>query len=378
MIKHHTPELTDTLSRLPIHFIVGAARSGTSLLRTILNAHPQVVSTGEMRYVMAFYGKYAHSQSVGLPRQFTVDVQRYEQMRLKNVGKKKQQSDAQLRAKQQQFMEQLRTYAPQMDYATACKMLLLGNKLNEGSKTPDQLLALINKNPDYIFYVPQLLQLYPQARIIACIRHPQSVVLSHKQHKGKNDFSQYMGDSVAAVAYFWEVCNRRILRLKEQYPEQIMLVGYEQLVTDKEAILRQICAFLSLPFDEALLHHHEQQAANNQAASANRNSADDDQWRQKKQTDLSKSVYTDRLAAWQQQLSPNEIALTTAISEQSAQQLGYPAAVTLTEGQARRWRWANAPRIALSAVVCWVFIIHYFKLPLWLRGLFARYLKVRK
>ena len=366
------------LNKLPVHFIIGAARSGTTLLRTILNAHPQVVSTGEVRYVMALYGKYA--QSKAMPASFVVDFAAYEKSRLKNVGKAKRAANVDIAAKRAAFAQLLAAQAPQLNYADVCKLLLLGNKATEGDKTPEHLQALINKNPDYIFYVEELLSVYPNAKILACIRDPRSVVLSHKQNKGKNDFSQYMGDSVAAVSYFWEVCNQAILALQQKYPQQIMLVLYEDLVNNKERLLHDICHFLNISFDEVLLNHQDQ----NQIQTPKPNTlatADTEQetaWQQKKQADLSKSIYTNRLAAWKTELSNNEIAVVETFCSSTAAKLGYENSVALSNTKQMWLRLLNSPQIILSYVVCSIFIINYFRLPFKLRLLLAKYLKIRK
>lgn len=369
------PSINHTvLNKLPVHFIIGAARSGTTLLRTILNTHPQVVSTGEVRYVMALYGNYAKSKA--MPTSFVVDFTAYEKSRLKNVGKAKRAANTDIAAKRAAFTQLLATEAPQLNYADVCKLLLLGNKAIEGDKTPEHLQALINKNPDYIFYADELMSVYPNAKILACIRDPRSVVLSHKQNKGKNDFSQYMGDSIAAVSYFWQVCNQAILALQQKYPQQIMLVLYEDLVNNKERLLQDICRFLDIGFDAVLLNHQTQTLNSNTLATAD--SEQETAWQQKKQADLSKSIYTNRLAAWKTELTNNEIAIVEAFCSSTAAKLGYENSVELSNAKQMWLRLLNSPQIMLSYVVCSIFIINYFRLPFKLRLLFAKYLKIRK
>ena len=51
----------DTIRNLPFFFILGRPRSGTTLLRTILDAHPNIVIPPENSYLIHLYFKYRHA-----------------------------------------------------------------------------------------------------------------------------------------------------------------------------------------------------------------------------------------------------------------------------------------------------------------------------
>ena len=48
----------DNLNNIPFLFIVGRPRSGTTLLRTLFDAHSNVVIPPECQFVVNLYGKY--------------------------------------------------------------------------------------------------------------------------------------------------------------------------------------------------------------------------------------------------------------------------------------------------------------------------------
>ena len=43
---------------VPMNFVIGKERSGTTLLQVMLNAHPNIVAPPESRFIIMFYFKY--------------------------------------------------------------------------------------------------------------------------------------------------------------------------------------------------------------------------------------------------------------------------------------------------------------------------------
>ena len=364
-------------TQIPIHFVVGAARSGTTLLRTILNAHPHIYCTGEVRHTMAFYSTYGNQQPIS--EQFITNFKQYELLRFGNVGKKKEKK-ALLLAKMDEVLGDLRPQLPTMDYAQLSKYLLLNSSKIAEQK---QVNVLMNKNPDYCFYIDELLKIHPEAKFLACIRDPRAVVLSHQEHKGFNDFSQYMGDSAAAVSYFWKWSNEAILAAQAKYPNKILLVPYEQMVTDKENLLHKICSFLDIEFDQAMLTHEQQQNTKNETPNNTANNINTNapkaaaEWEQWKTDNRNQAVFTNRLAAWKQKLSTRNQEICNTISASTAIKLGYDTAPPSLLKQT--WLlFSCLPQIALGYITTTLFIRHYFHLPFSWRLLLAKYLKVRK
>nr|MBP6665159.1 sulfotransferase [Chitinophagales bacterium] len=241
--------------------------------------------------------------------------------------------------------------------------------------------VLMNKNPDYCFYIDELLKIHPEAKFLACIRDPRAVVLSHQEHKGFNDFSQYMGDSAAAVSYFWKWSNEAILAAQAKYPNKILLVPYEQMVTDKENLLHKICSFLDIEFDQAMLTHEQQQNTKNETPNNTANNINTEkvaaEWEQWKADNRNQAVFTNRLAAWKQKLSTRNQEICNTISAATALKLGYDTAPPSLLKQT--WLlFSCLPQIALGYITTTLFIRHYFHLPFSWRLLLAKYLKVRK
>ena len=108
-----------------------------------------------------------------------------------------------------------------------------------------------NKTPKHVLHMPEIAELFPEARFVHIVRDGRDVALSY--------LSKDFGPSdVRSAADVWRARVERGradgARLGERrYAE----LRYEDLLTDPEAELRTICAFLDLPFDDAMLRYHE-------------------------------------------------------------------------------------------------------------------------
>jgi hypothetical protein len=60
---------------------------------------------------------------------------------------------------------------------------------------------------------------------------------------------------LSAAALFWYVRNRLYFELGMVHRPDVMLVSYDAMVTDPEAEMRRLCAFLGFPFHRRLITH---------------------------------------------------------------------------------------------------------------------------
>lgn len=97
-----------------------------------------------------------------------------------------------------------------------------------------------------------LLRIYPQARFLCLYRHPMDVIASGMEACpwGLNGygFDPYIattpGNAVLALARFWADNATETLAAEERFGEQSLRVRYEDLVTDPEAVAAKIFDFL--------------------------------------------------------------------------------------------------------------------------------------
>jgi hypothetical protein len=223
-----------TLERQAIapFFVVAAARSGTTLLRVILDRHPMIAIPGEGHFIPTLWGRrdrYGRDGRIERPERWLHDLEahpayRYWDLAISAVRDELSKIDDP-------------SFGAAVDAAYSAYAASRG-KRSWGDKTPD-----------YIDHLPLLERLFPNARFVHLVRDGRDVALSTL------DLAR-LHTHAASVGYLWSRQVREARKVgRELGPERYLEVRYEEFVDDPAPVLRRLCAFLSLPFDEAMLQH---------------------------------------------------------------------------------------------------------------------------
>ncbi len=94
-------------------------------------------------------------------------------------------------------------------------------------------------------------------------------------------------------------------------PERYHELRYEELVADPERILRELCAFVELPYDERMLRYHEQ--ADRLVPSLSHSEHHGNLYKPP----------TAGLRDWRRDLSPQDVAVFEALAGDLLDELGY-------------------------------------------------------
>ncbi len=96
--------------------------------------------------------------------------------------------------------------------------------------------------------------MFPEARFVHVIRDGRDVALSYRS-------VAWGPTTVEDGALRWRRNVRRgLIDGRRLGPDRYHEVRYERLVTEPEAVLRDLCEFIDLPWDDAVLRHHERAA----------------------------------------------------------------------------------------------------------------------
>jgi hypothetical protein len=270
-------------------FIIGTERSGTNLLRLMLNAH-SAITVPHPPHIMKFfapleplYGDLADDHCFRL---MIADVCR---------------------------MVELHTYPWEIkpDRAKVFLDVQERNLLNVYFAIYNQYLGYSGKrrwackSTFMIEHVAEILHSYPDARFIFMVRDGRDVAVSAK----KSIFNHF---HVYYSALRWQREQRLGLSwLAKLSPEQIMLLKYEELINDPEATVRQLCRFLGETFEEQMLEYHR-------SGEARKSGSLCVSWE-----NTSKPVIRDNANKYRLQLSKTEIMQFEAIAMEELLELGY-------------------------------------------------------
>jgi Sulfotransferase family len=218
--------------RDPVPFIVGVGRSGTTMLRLMLDAHPDLAIPPETHFVPELID--AIDSGAGPPEAVGV------------MTAVRQWGDLGIdQAEVLATFEELESFE-----ADAALRAFYGIYLRRQGKP-----RWGEKTPAYVRNMRKIERALPEARFIHVIRDGRDVALS----RWKRTLGQGERAPAAQVAEGWQ---RRIRRAQKQgrklkhYTE----VRYEDLVTDTEAELRRIAQFIELDWDPAMLRYYERAA----------------------------------------------------------------------------------------------------------------------
>lgn len=112
-----------------------------------------------------------------------------------------------------------------------------------------------DKSLDSHLYANLIAQAYPEAKFICLYRHCMDVIASGVEacpwgvgRFGFDPFvAQYAGNSVAAIGAYWMSCAQTITKFEEEHPASCHRIRYEDLVTAPEETVAAMFDFLDLP-----------------------------------------------------------------------------------------------------------------------------------
>ncbi|MCK2216662.1 sulfotransferase [Actinomadura sp. ATCC 31491] len=190
----------DRLLREPV-FLLSSVRSGSTLLRVMLNSHSQVHSPIETHF---------RRITVGLG----TDPVR-------------------------QAMELLGHTHSDLEHLVWDRVL--HRELARSGKP-----VLVEKTPSNVFVWRRLAACWPDARFVFLLRHPMSIVQSwHEADPVKRPMSEAVPRTLSYMTYLEEARTHL----------EGLTVRYESLVADPEAELRRLCRHLGVEWEPGMLHY---------------------------------------------------------------------------------------------------------------------------
>ena len=234
----------------PCLFVVGCLRSGTTMLRHVLNAHRGLAVVNETEWLPRLFEHRAQRAAfVGdsvtgavLPELFGLE-------RYGRLGLTADEAEACLP------VDEL------VPYSEFVRRLFDAHGRHEGKGLVGE------KSPGYVRHVPTLHHLWPDARFVHLVRDGRDVYLSllnwrpDKVSRTVGRFSSWPAEPALTAALWWEWHVRLGLAAAAHLgPTRYRQLRYEDLVTDPAGECMRLCRFLGLPYDDGMLRFHERHA----------------------------------------------------------------------------------------------------------------------
>jgi hypothetical protein len=281
----------------PYVFIVGCPRSGTTLLRNMVSAHPLIVITREAHWIPLWFEKRK-----GLTPEGNVTSRLIKELLAHDKF-------AFFRLSVEDLMSLVED-GHSVSYASFVAGIFDLYGKAQGKK------LVGNKTPDSARRMSTLHALWPHSRFVHLIRDGRDVALSFMnwpgvQHKKPGNFATWKDDPVSTAAFWWELNVRRGREAGESLGRELYYeMRYESLVAHPERECAALCAFLGLKYHQAMLYFHEAFVNRNQGLGARRD----------------RQPVTPGLRNWKTQMPAEDVERFEAAAGGLLDELGYPRA----------------------------------------------------
>lgn len=297
-----------TLKERPV-IMIGAERSGTTLVMAMLGCHPRIAVPEVVWYYPRFrpylhtYGdlsKEANFRTLAEEMVFGLKTPFWGM----KVNPRTIVSEILAELKERSFAG---IYCAMHErYARTA-----GNKPRWGEKTPHNL-----------FFVKEILEDFPNAQFIFITRDGRDASADYLD-------SAFGPTNIFCAAESWALCQNAVRPWRKQLAtDQWMDLCYEDLVKDPIGVLKDVCAFLGESFATEMLEFHKTELARNRGAT-------------KDHKPLGHEASDRYIGIYKRQLSPRDQEIFAAVAGKELEEAGYKLDVrpaTITAEQATLWR----------------------------------------
>lgn len=290
-----------------IHFIVGIGRSGTTLLTSIFNQHPNILAAPETFFMLFF----AH----GLSKKKVWSDDDIELVLIFNKAFYTIQPIIGWSYNEEKLREELQLNR-ESDYIKKCEIIYRNMSID--GKSDADIEHIIDKNPSYTLQTFRLKKMIPDAKFFCMVRDYRANLLSRKQSVNNRTPNTILN------SIRWNIFNKKLVRFINRHPESCYILRYADLVEEPKQKIEEICSFIGLEPSGNMQKFFLKEAEK----------LDDPEYKElsvqselmtKKYTDLAQPINTSRIEAWKSELSEKDQKITEIICGKTGSYFGFNA-----------------------------------------------------
>jgi len=243
--------MSNFTSNPPI-FIVGTSRSGTTLLRKIMNQHSEVwIVERETHY--------------------------FDDLRVKMTGFEQQPLNSeQLKLCQDYFLALThkgydKGGDPEKGWMNRTELKTMAESLGKGADSyfeafcclcaqRNEKTRWVEKTPRHVFRITEILTRYPNAQIICMVRHPGGVIASYrdfwirKSSDKREKLRLQNSYNLLIASQLWKAAFTAALKARKQFGEErIYIQRFEDLISEPESALKALTVWLGLDYQSSMM-----------------------------------------------------------------------------------------------------------------------------
>lgn len=214
-------------------FIVGCPRSGTTLLQSLLATQDKVHSLIETHFFSVIIKKMELDDSQLIKTDFLNSV--FESL--------KEYMDLEF---SQTVQETLWTYSEngRLSLKYFFEIIVYSHLVQQVPQNQFGNIRWIEKTPSHFQCLDLISELYPKAKFLCIIRNPVPVILSRRENIMVDNTL-----SVTKLARQWNKMIKKVETFKNKFPDKIMIILYEDLVSDLIKTMTSVVNFLRIKLD---------------------------------------------------------------------------------------------------------------------------------
>ena len=199
-------------SKIPV-FIVGMPRSGTSLIEQILSSHSEIYGAGELPY-MSEIAEQSFPENKGL--QYPDNIKQLTSKKLDRLS--------------EIYLKKLKQHGGDSNFIS-------------------------DKMPHNFLYIGFIRRLFPECKIIHCLRNPLDVCLSIYFHNFNQNHPY--SDSLSNLGHYYNQYRELMKFWHKQYDDLIIDIPYEDLLSNPEQNAKKLIQHIGVEWQDDCLKYYE-------------------------------------------------------------------------------------------------------------------------